>query len=106
MARLLPAVVIAAFLGASCTTPRSAEAPVGITVSAASKKSTSTRRQEPGQIACTVSRLPEDPARLSSGNRIQLGWNPHRFRYCCLPLPPRPPRLEIPYEFVRKIGIQ
>ena len=71
MARLLPAVVIAAFLGASCTTPRSAEAPVGITVSAASKKSTSTRRQEPGQIACTISGC----QRIPPGCHPETGYN-------------------------------
>ena len=71
MARLLPAVVIAAFLGASCTTPRSAEAPVGITVSAASKKSTSTRRQESGQIACTVSGC----QRIPPGCHPETGYN-------------------------------
>lgn len=55
MARLLAAAIIAAFLGIPYTTANDAEAPFGITVSSTSKKSPSTRRQEPGQIACTVS---------------------------------------------------
>ena len=54
MTRLLTIVVIAAFLGTPCTAASGLEAPVGITISAANKKSTSARRQEPGQIACTV----------------------------------------------------
>lgn len=54
MTRLLTIVVIAAFLGTPCIAASGLEAPVGITISAASKKSTSARRQEPGQIACTV----------------------------------------------------
>ena len=55
MTRLLTVVVIAAFLDTPCTAASGLEAPVGITISAASKKSTSVRRQEAGQIACTVS---------------------------------------------------
>lgn len=54
MTRLLTVVVIAAFLGTPRTAASGLEAPVGITISAASKKSTSARRQEPGQVACTV----------------------------------------------------
>ena len=55
MTRLPTIVVIAAYLGTPCTAANGLEAPVGITISAASKKSTSARRQETGQIACTVS---------------------------------------------------
>ena len=54
MTRLLTIVVVAAFLGTPFTAASNLEVPVGITISAASKKSTSARRQEPGQVACTV----------------------------------------------------
>ena len=47
MTRLLTIVVIAALLGTPCTAASGLEAPVGTTISAASKKSTSARRQKP-----------------------------------------------------------
>ena len=71
MTRLLPTLIIAAFLGAPYTTASGAEAPFGITVSAASKKSTSTRRQESGQIACTVSGC----QRIPPGCHPETGYN-------------------------------
>ena len=67
MTRLLTIVVIAALLGTPCTAASGLEAPVGTTISAASKKSTSARRQETGQIACTVSgcqRIPPNCGKL------------------------------------------
>jgi hypothetical protein len=54
MTRLLTIIFIAAVLGDSCSPTGGSEAPVGVMISAVSKKSTSARRQEPGQIACTV----------------------------------------------------
>ena len=54
MTRLLTIVVIVAFLGTPCTAASGSEAPGGTMISAKSKKSTSARRQELGQIACTV----------------------------------------------------
>ena len=93
MTRLLTIVVIAAFLGTPCTAASGSEAPVGITISAASKKSTSARRQEPGQIACTVV--------VAKGSRpivirkpATTGMESPRVRYCCVPLSPRPARVE------------
>jgi len=55
MTRLLTTLILAAFLGPLCVTVSAAEASFGLTISAASKKSTSAQRQESGQIACTVS---------------------------------------------------
>ena len=55
MARLLTPIIIAAFSGAACAaTSDLPEGPFGITLSAASRKSTTARRPETGQIACTV----------------------------------------------------
>jgi len=55
MTRLVTTITIAAFLSVPCTATMGLEAASGITISAATKKSTSARRQETGQIACTVS---------------------------------------------------
>ena len=50
MTRLVTTITLAAFLGGSCTAAFSLEDPFRVTISAASKKSTSSRRQEAGQI--------------------------------------------------------
>lgn len=72
MTRLLTIVVIGALLGTLCAAAIGLEAPVGITISAASKKSaTSARRQEPGQIACTVSGC----QRIPPNCHPQTGYN-------------------------------
>ena len=72
MTRLLTIVAIGALLGTLCTATSGLEAPVGITISAVSKKSaTPTRRQEPGQIACTVSGC----QRIPPNCRPQTGYN-------------------------------
>jgi len=72
MSRLLTIVVNGALLGTPCTATSGLEAPVGITISAASKKSaTPTRRQEPGQIACTVSGC----QRIPPNCHPQTGYN-------------------------------
>jgi hypothetical protein len=71
MTRLLTIVTIAALLGDPCTAASSSEAPVGITISAASKKSASARRQEPGQIACTVAGC----QRIPPNCHPQTGYN-------------------------------
>ena len=72
MTRLLIIVVIGALPGTLCTATSGLEAPVGITISAASKKSaTPTRRQEPGQIACTVSGC----QRIPPNCHPQTGYN-------------------------------
>ena len=72
MTRLLIIVVIGALLGTLSTATSSLEAPIGITISAASKKSaTSARRQEPGQIACTVSGC----QRIPPNCHPQTGYN-------------------------------
>ena len=56
MPHVLSTVIIAAaFLAAPYTLAGGEEVPFGINISAVSKKSTSARRQEAGQIACTVS---------------------------------------------------
>ena len=86
MTRLLTIVVIVAFLGTPCTAASGFEAPGETMISAKSKKSTSARRQEPGQIACTV----------AGCQRIPPNCHPeagHRVRYCYLPLSPRPTRV-------------
>jgi hypothetical protein len=72
MTRLLTIVAIGALLGTLCTATSGLEAPVGIAISAASKKSaTSARRQEPGQIACTVSGC----QRIPPNCHPQTGYN-------------------------------
>jgi hypothetical protein len=71
MTRLLTIVTIPALLGDPCTAASSSEAPVGITISAASKKSASARRQEPGQIACTVAGC----QRIPPNCHPQTGYN-------------------------------
>lgn len=71
MARLPTAVIITAFLGVPYTTANGVEVSVGTTISAASKKSTSARRQENGQIACTVSGC----QRIPPNCRPQTGYN-------------------------------
>lgn len=71
MARLLTVVTIAAFLGVPYTTASGVEASFGTIFSAASKKSTSARRQEDGQIACTVSGC----HRIPPNCRPQTGYN-------------------------------
>jgi hypothetical protein len=48
-------ITLAAFLGIPCTAATGLEAASGLTISAATKKSPSARRQETGQIACTLS---------------------------------------------------
>ena len=72
MTRLLTIVVIGALLGTLCTAASGLEVPVGITISAASKKSaTAARRQEPGQIACTVAGC----QRIPPNCHPQTGYN-------------------------------
>lgn len=59
MTRLLTIVAIGALLGTLCTATSGLEAPVGIAISAASKKSaTSARRQEPGRTVSGCQRIP------------------------------------------------
>lgn len=62
MTRVITTIILAAFLGSSCIVALGREVPFGIAISAASKKSTSTRRQETGQIACTVSGCQKIPS--------------------------------------------
>ena len=69
MTRLVTTITLAAFLGGSCTAAFGLEDPV--TISAASKKSTSSPRQEAGQIACTVSGC----QRIPPNCHPQTGYN-------------------------------
>jgi hypothetical protein len=94
MTRLLTIVVIAAFLGTPCTAASSLEAPVGTTISAASKKSYIRPAAGNRTNRLHRQRLPKDPTQLSSGNRLQLGRSPHGLRYCCLSCSPRPAPVE------------
>ena len=71
MTRLLTIVTIAAFLGVPCTTAMASKTRFGITVSAATKKSTSAGRQEAGQIACTVTGC----QRIPPNCRPETGYN-------------------------------
>ena len=71
MTRLLTAITLAALLVTPSTIAIGLEASLAITNSAASKKSTSARRQEPGQIACTVSGC----QRIPPNCRPQTGYN-------------------------------
>ena len=72
MTRLLTIVVIGALLGTQCGAAIGLGRPVGIAISAASKKSaTSARRQDPGQIACTVSGC----QRIPPNCHPQTGYN-------------------------------
>lgn len=71
MTRLLTTLILAASLGAPCITVSAAEASFGLAVSAASKKPTSARRQETGQIACTVAGC----QRISPNCQPQTGYN-------------------------------
>ena len=71
MARLLTIIVIAAFLGTPSIAASGSKMPVGITMSAASKKSTSARPQEAGQIACTVAGC----QRIPPNCHPQTGYN-------------------------------
>ena len=71
MTRLLSIVFIAAFLAAPRIAASGSEAPTGISISATSKKSTSARRQETGQIACTVSGC----QRIPPNCHPQTGYN-------------------------------
>lgn len=71
MTRLVTTIAIAAFMGSLYTAALGLEAPLRITISAASKKSTSPQRQEPGQIACTVTGCQRIPSRC----RPETGYN-------------------------------
>jgi hypothetical protein len=71
MTRLVTTITLAAFLGGSCTAAFGLEDPFRVTISAASKKSTSSRRQEAGQIACTVSGC----QRIPPNCHPQTGYN-------------------------------
>lgn len=71
MTRLLTIAVIVVFLGTLRTAANGLEPPVGVAISAASKKSTSARRQESGQIACTVSGC----QRIPPNCHPQTGYN-------------------------------
>ena len=109
MTRLLTIVAFGALLGTLCTATRGLEAPVGIAISAASKKSaTSARRQEPGQIACTVSGC----QRIPPNCHPQTGYNwdgipPGSILLSAIILAAGADRCVIfPDKIVRKIGIQ
>jgi hypothetical protein len=54
MSHVLTAIALAALAIVPCTTAIGLDASFGTTISAASKKSTPARREEIGQIACTV----------------------------------------------------
>jgi len=95
MTRLLIIVVIGALPGTLCTATSGLEAPVGITISAASKKSATRPAAKTRTDRLHRQWLPKDPAQLSSADRLQLGWNPHRVRYCCLPSSPRLARIDV-----------
>ena len=71
MTRLLTIVFIAGLLGGPCIAAMGSEVPVEATISAASKKCTSARRQETGQIACAVSGC----QRIPPNCHPQTGYN-------------------------------
>ncbi|HET7804254.1 MAG TPA: hypothetical protein VFL53_08430 [Pseudolabrys sp.] len=71
MTRVVTIITLAAFLGGSPAAAFGPEVPFGIAISAASKKSTSARRQETGQIACTVSGC----QRIPPNCHPQAGYN-------------------------------
>jgi hypothetical protein len=71
MTRLITTITLAGFLGSSCTVAVALEAPFGITISAASKKSTTAEPQETGQIACTITGC----QRIPPNCHPQTGYN-------------------------------
>lgn len=72
MARLLtPIIIIAAFSGAICAAAADPEGLFDIALSATSKKSTSAKRPQTGQIACTVTGC----QRIPPNCRPETGYN-------------------------------